>query len=115
MQSYYWREKLTNREQALYDKLVDSFYNYGEHVSCSSFSPNKLNKIYVAIINDHPELYYLPPKVQVTRTISILGVKAELILQNLFSRLQIDRYDSVLEKIKREFANKMRFCKTDIR
>ena len=113
MQSYYWREKLTNREQALYDKLVDSFYNYGEHVSCGSFSPNKLNKIYVAITNDHPELYYLPPKVQVTRTISILGVKTELILQNLFNRLQIDRYDLVLEKIKREFANKIRFYNND--
>lgn len=114
MQSYYWREKLTSREQVLYDKLVDAFYNYEEHVSCGSFSPNKLNKIYVAITNDHPELYYLPPKVQVTRTISILGAKTELIFQNLFNRLQIDRYDSILEKIKREFANKIRFCKNDI-
>ncbi len=113
MSSYYWREKLTKREQNLYDKLVDAFYKYENRISCGSFSPNKLNKIYIAITNDHPELYYLPPKMQVTRTISILGVKTELILHNLFDRLQIDRYDSILEKIKREFSNKIRFCKND--
>jgi len=113
MQSYYWREKLTKREQNLYDKLVDAFYKYEEHIYCANFSPNKLNKIYVAITNDHPELYYLPSKVQVMRTISILGVKTELVLHNLFSRCQVDRYDSILEKIKGEFSNKIRFCKND--
>lgn len=113
MQCYYWREKLTKKEQYIYDKLVDSFYKYENQISCGGFSPNKLNKIYIAITNDHPELYYLPPKVQVTRTISILGVKTELIIHNLFDRLQIDRHDSVLEKIKIEFSNRIRFCKND--
>ena len=113
MQSYYWRERLTKKEQNLYDKMVAFFYNCEEHVYCANFSSKQLNEIYIAITKDHPELYYLPSQVQIKQIISILGVRTELILHNLFDRSQIERYDSILERIKRDFANKIRFCNND--
>lgn len=113
MENNYWREKLTKRDKSLYDKMMEAFYHYKERFFCANFSPNQLNEIYLAIINDHPELYYLPPRVEVRRLISILGTKEEIIIKNIFSRAQIDAYDNSLEKIKYEFSKKLQFCKNE--
>ena len=105
MQREYWRSRLKTKEQTLYDQLMGEFYKFKENVQCSYYSAKSLNKVYVSILNDHPEMYYLPTQLKMTQAFSVLGAKTELKLSNIFSQCQINRYDTIINSIKQQLSN----------
>lgn len=110
MEKNFWRERLSRREQVCYDKMYEAFSLKHECVTCDEASLDRLDDVYFALCNDHPELYYLPPRVDVRHSGGAYG-RTEVLIKNLFDSAQIARYDRVIDNIKREIVLKTRFCR----
>ena len=98
----YWKMKLTLNQRKYYENMCEAFSKYKEHVFCNGLAPHEISEIYVAINNDHPELYHIPFNPQISQHFGLQGFCTELIIHNIYNRLQIRNINTEIDRVKSE-------------
>lgn len=110
----YWREKLDRTEKKLYDNMVSVFSRYEEQVSCGNLAPEAIQRIYMAVYDDHPELYHLPYNPSIRQITGLFGANATLNVSNVFSASQIRKIDQQIESVYKTLSEQLGGVKTDL-
>ena len=110
----YWREKLDRYEKKLYDSMVLVFSRYEEQVSCGNLAPESIQRVYMAVYDDHPELYHLPYNPSIRKITGLFGANATLTVSNVFSAVQIRKIDQQIESVYRTLSEQLANVKTDL-
>ena len=113
MPQEYWREQLDRDEKKLYDNMVFAFSRFEEQVSCGNLTPEVIQRVYVAVCDDHPELYYLPYNVCLQKMTSLFGSNTTLIINNIFSAEQIRKINQQIESVRSKLAVQLSNAKKD--
>lgn len=87
-----------------YEQMVSSFKKMESSVECKSLFNQDVSDSYIAVYNDHPELFYLSHAPQMTKKISFLGNSITLISNSIFSRSEIMQYRMTIDKILKSLA-----------
>lgn len=110
----YWRNRLNGAEQQIYDKCLAAFSKRSEKVSCGDVNLNRMDTIYNAVCNDHPELYFLPSSMQVRQTRALFFTNTELVIDNLYNRFTIGRYENEWATLRNKLANMLSSARTEV-
>lgn len=107
----YWKSKLDYQSKIYYDKMLTAFRMQKERVECGEIAPERIEKIYSAILNDHPELFYLSYTPQIQQLTSIMSVTNSIKIRNIFDRKKIAYYNdgiqSVITSLDKELVSKV--------
>ena len=115
MYKEYWKSKLNTPCQTLYDQMVCEFGKMNERVRCDSFSPEEISNTYIAVYNDHPELFYLPHNPQLQRRVAAAFFSSTtLIAKFIYSQTQIQTFNQEIERVKTLFLEKKKNSKSSI-
>lgn len=110
----YWREKLDRYEKKLYDNMVSIFSRHEEQVSCGNLAPEAIQRIYMAVYDDHPELYYLPYNPCIRQITGLFGTNVTLTVNYVFSATQIRKMEQQIESVYRVLTEQLSSAKTDL-
>lgn len=110
----YWREKLDRSEKKLYDNMVSVFSRHEEQVSCGNLTPEAIQRIYMAVYEDHPELYHLPYNPGIRQVTGLFSTNATLIVNNVFSAAQIRKMNEQIESVYRAISEQLSSAKSDL-
>lgn len=110
----YWREKLDRSEKKLYDSMVSAFSRHEEQVSCGNLAPENIQRIYMAVYDDHPELYHLPYNPYIRQITGLFGNNSTLTINNVFSATQIRKMNEQIDLVYRALSEQLSSAKTDL-
>jgi len=100
----YWFNTLNPSGKTLYKNMLNSFSRMRFEVNCGNINPQEILKIYNAVLEDHPELFYLSYKQEMVQSSGFFGVSITLKASSIYSGMQITNYRSgmnnALNKIK---------------
>lgn len=113
MKREYWREKLNKTESELYGNMLSAFARGGERVPCGGLSSDAIQRAYVAVWHDHPELFRLPHDPSLTQTVGIFGRTTTLVIKKLFSEAQAKVMSRQIDDICDAVEKKAVGAKTD--
>lgn len=107
----YWREKLDRAEKEVYDKMLSAFLHFKEQVSCGNLAPQKIKSCYIAVCDDHPELFYLPYNFYLQKRSNLLNTT--LIINNVFNNLQVQEIKQQIDSVCKHLAIQLKSATTD--
>lgn len=110
----YWREKLDRSEKKLYDHMVSEFLRHADQVACGKLAPEAIQRIFMAVYDDHPELYYLPHNPCIRQITGLFGTNATLIVNYVFSATQIRKMNEQINSVYRTLSEQLSSAKTDL-
>lgn len=96
----YWRERLDSKQQLLYAKLCNAVSQKKPLVESNISDQSSILAVYTAVVNDHPEYYWLSP----TFGMAMLGLRVQLRLSYIYSPFSL----ASLMKEERELTEKVR-------
>lgn len=109
----YWRETLERSEKKLYDSMVSAFSRYQQRVTCGNLTPEEIERVYMAVCFDHPELYHLPYNLGFTVVTGMFGAITTLKITNLYSDAQIRKLNQKIESVCQDLAVQLSVAQTD--
>ena len=114
----YYKTKCNARECVAYERMVLAFQNKRETVECGNnvTGNQQAGDVYFGVTCDHPELFWLPPKVNLTgrRGGGLLSFSNEVNIQNLYDDAQIQRMSTAIENVKKQLQPTLQRCANDV-
>lgn len=98
----YWKNRLSPDAISLYSDMFKSISGLKEEIECGKFSPKEITEIYVALYNDHPELFHMAHNPQIIQSISMIGKTSTLRIKNIYDDNLIRQYQSALAKLRKD-------------
>lgn len=95
----FWKNKLDSQSKKYYDKMLNAFHMQKESVDCGNLAPKKIFDTYSAILNDHPELFYLSYAPQIQQKISTFSVSNSININNIYDKNAIVHYTAEIQTI----------------
>ncbi len=99
----YLKQNFDPKCARLYDQMVIAIRNCREIIDCGKIAMADIIKVYLAVMADHPEFFYLTHAPEIAQRINMFGHQENiLILKNIFSKSQIREYNFEIEKVKQK-------------
>ena len=91
---FYDYQNLNKRQKEFYDQVYQGFTSLDKQISLSHAKVSDVNDVFTAVIDDHPEIFYVSLKYK------YIEKENEIVLvpQYLFSRDEIKNYQDQIEK-----------------
>lgn len=106
----YWAGTLTDRrERDCYGSMRDAFARGETAVSVKGVEPKRASELYTAFMNDHPEHFMLPSRVEMRQSVfGLSGARGdiEMIICPLYGRKDIRDYAAAIERVKTDIARR---------
>lgn len=113
MKTEYYKSRLSPSCHKAYDDMLRKFKQMAFEVDAQGVSPQDLMATYSAIVNDHPELFYLSYRAGVGQKMGFFGVSLKLKTSSIFSASQVGTYKIELDKIAKNFKKQTESIKSD--
>lgn len=95
----FWKNQLSLSNRKHYDAMLAAFVAQKECFECGSLPIDYISDIYCNIQDDHPELFYLPCKVEINQLVSAFSKSNSLKIKNLYDKTEIARRSSRIRAI----------------
>ncbi len=95
----HFKSKLNQRGKLCYESMLDAFVRLQPNAPCKSMYTQEITDAYVAVYNDHPELFYLSNAPQMAKKVGFLGNSSSIISNFIFSQGEIFQYRMAMDKI----------------
>ena len=109
----FWREQLTTEEKELYDRMYKSFQAEQYDVNCNTYNHDQIMNIYNSLLNDCPELFYLPAVVRIQGINSFFEKKISIYAEPIYSPQEIKLYKKELVRVQKEIDKLVNNCQSD--
>lgn len=109
----YWYNTLNNSEKTIYKNMFASFSRMKFDVDCGNVKPQDLPRIYSAVMDDHPEIFYITFNPSASQKVSFFGVSVVFNSASIFSNSEVNRYKSVMDNIAKSIKLKTNGLKTE--
>lgn len=101
----YWKNKLLPDLVSLYEDMFKTISKLKEEIVCGKTKPKEIMEVYIALYNDHPELFHMTHNPQIIQSISIIGKTSTLQITNIYDNNRIRKYQSDLAKLKKDIIS----------
>lgn len=98
----YWKNKLSDEEQNIYDKLLFAIRNRQSFVNIPKINEQKLMKCFWSVEDDHPELFYVLSRIGYGN--GLLNTRVQL--DYLYSASTTKQINDEIDKIVNDIKNK---------
>ena len=113
MVNEYWFNTLGVSDKSIYKNMVANFSRMKFDVDCGNVNPQALVKVYGAVMDDHPELFYLTYKPGASQKSGFFGSTIVFQSSSIFSSLEISRYKSAIDGILKKIKTATSVLKTE--
>lgn len=115
----YWRNKLDRKSDRCYAQILQGIRRQVKNIDCGDVSADDVKNAYIAICNDHPEMFYLSSTLQITQRkrgwaggeMLIYSNSAEI--EHIYSDEQIHDCELKIERIKAALRKDVNLQTTD--
>ena len=101
----YHKSKLSSKCQKLYQQMYIIFSALRPQVGCKGYLPNEINNVYTAVMDDHPELFYMSYAPRIEQKFSFFGSEISLSMSNTYPNNEIQqmrlKIHQILDSIER--------------
>ena len=115
----YWRDKLDRESDRCYAQLLQEIRRQAKDVDCGNASVDNVKNAYLAIYNDHPELFYLSSAPQIAQRKSgfvgfgMLSCSSSVVMTPIYSSKEIRDCELKIDSIKATLKKKITVQTTD--
>lgn len=115
----YWRDKLDREANKCYTQLLQGINRQAKDTDCGNVSVDSISKAYLAVYNDHPEIFYLSSSPQILqKTSGFAGFGANsisysVITTPIYSSKEIHNCERSIENAKSKIKSKITYKTTD--
>lgn len=109
----FYKNTLNKRCHLAYDEMVRSFRSMKFEVDVQGVSAQELPLVYSAVLEDHPELFYLSHKPSARQKMGFFGGSLKLVSSSIFTAGQVGNYKIELDKIVKNFKKQTENLSSD--
>lgn len=115
----FWRDKLDRDANKCYTHLLQGIRRQAKDVDCGNVSVDSIKTAYLAIYNDHPELFYLSSSPQIAQRktgfvgFGALSTSCSVITTPIYSSKEIQDCERSIEAAKSKIKSKITSSTTD--
>lgn len=102
----YCKSKLSPKCASVYECLLSECSAYSEDIDCGFASTDEVSAAYIALSDDHPELFWLPREYMIKGRIMLGRQKSRIEIKNIYSRSEIRTIIADFERVKAEILRK---------
>ena len=109
----YWRDRLDREANKCYTNLLQGIRRQSKDVDCGNVSVDSIKSAYLAIYNDHPELFYLSSFPQIAQRKSgfvgfgTLSTSCSVVMTPIYSSKEIQDCEKSIENAKAKINGKI--------
>ncbi len=115
----YWRGRLSKDADKCYSILLRGFKRQSSEVDCGNASIESIKNAYLAIYEDHPELFYLSNAPQIAQKqsgflgVGMLSCSSSVIINPIYTAKEIRNCESEIKLVKENIGKKINSHTTD--
>lgn len=110
----YLKSKLSLANRRLYERMYDVFSSHKSMLDCCGAKESDIVDAYMALYNDHAELFYLSNTPKWLTTISLFGKKTKIISKPIFSKYETRRLNGKINEVKNELSVYLKGASNDV-
>lgn len=104
MVNEYHKSKLSIDNMRLYEQMYDAFSSRKSMLDCGKYKERDIVESYMALYNDHAELFYLSNAPRWITMTGLFGSTTKIISRPIFSKFETSRLNKKIDEVKSELS-----------